>query len=80
MGFTVDSAEASIILPARKLRAIRKEIRCCLARLQVQLRQLSRIIGLMVASIKAIFPAPLHYRSLQRLKIAHLRRVASYAN
>ncbi|XP_078506931.1 uncharacterized protein LOC144767311 [Lissotriton helveticus] len=45
----------------------------------ISLRTLARLVGLLAASIQAIFPGPLHYRALQRLKILHLRRGLHYA-
>lgn len=37
------------------------------------------MVGLLSASIQAIFPGSLHFRALQRLKAFHLRRGLSYA-
>ncbi|XP_063289994.1 zinc finger protein 724-like [Pelobates fuscus] len=80
LGFLVDSGEATLSLPRSKILAIRKELRRSLVRPQLTLRQLARLIGLLASSIQAVFPGPLHYRALQRLKIAHLRAGASYAD
>ncbi|XP_044140287.1 uncharacterized protein LOC122930766 [Bufo gargarizans] len=80
LGFTVDSVLTSLSLPTSKLVSIRKELRRALAIPQLSLRHLARIIGLLASSIQAVFPAPLHYRALQRLKIAHLRAGASFAD
>ncbi|XP_044156772.1 uncharacterized protein LOC122943252 [Bufo gargarizans] len=80
LGFTVDSVAESLSLPSEKLRTIRKELRHALSASSLSLRHLARIIGLLASSIQAVFPAPLHYRALQRLKIAHLRSGASFAD
>ncbi|XP_040290011.1 uncharacterized protein LOC121002639 [Bufo bufo] len=80
LGFTVDSLSESLSLPTAKLRAIRKELRHALLIPHLSLRHLARIIGLLASSIQAVFPAPLHYRALHRLKIAHLRTGASFAD
>ncbi|XP_044130754.1 uncharacterized protein LOC122943828 [Bufo gargarizans] len=80
LGFQVNSEELSLSLPLSKVKAIRKELKHALRLPQMSLRHLARIIGLLASSIQAIFPAPLHYRALQRLKIAHLRSGASYAD
>lgn len=80
LGFSMDSRAATFSPPASKLQTICKEIRRDLLRQQISIRQFARIIGLLTASIQAIFPIPLHYRALQRLKIAHLREGASYAD
>ena len=44
----------------------------------LSLRRIARVVGLLASSIQEIFPGPLHYRALQRLKIEHLRRGAPY--
>lgn len=77
-GVPRDSANLS--LPPLKISSIRKELRCALARLHMTVCHLARVIGLLMASIQAIFPAPLHYRALQRLQFAHLRESESYAD
>ncbi|KAM4749018.1 stereocilin [Rhinophrynus dorsalis] len=80
LGFVVDSDQASLRLPGSKIRTIRKEIRAVLRKERISLRLLARIVGLLSASIQAIFPGPLHYRALQRLKALHLRRGLGYAD
>lgn len=80
LGFMVDSLSETLSLPTAKLRLIRKELRHALSLPLLSLRHLARLIGLLASSIQAVFPAPLHYRALQRLKIAHLRSGASYAD
>ncbi|KAM4770877.1 LOW QUALITY PROTEIN: uncharacterized protein WCC33_002647 [Rhinophrynus dorsalis] len=72
LGFMIDSVHTSLSLPGAKIRNIRKEIRTILRR-DISLRMLARVVGLLSSSIQAIFPAPLHYRALQRLKGLHLR-------
>lgn len=76
----MDSVGATLSLPLHNIHSIRKELRRALDRPHMTVRQLARIIGLLTASIQAIFPDPLHYWNLQRLKIAHLREGASYAD
>ncbi|XP_040261452.1 uncharacterized protein LOC120977528 [Bufo bufo] len=78
--FMVDSTAGTLSLPSAKIRSIRKELLRARSSPHIPLRQLARIIGLLASSIQAVFPAPLHYRALQRLKIAHLRKGASYAD
>ncbi|KAM4795634.1 uncharacterized protein WCC33_000698 [Rhinophrynus dorsalis] len=80
LGFVVDSSQASLKLPGAKIRSIWKEIRSILRKERISLRMLARIVGLLSASIQAIFPGPLHYRALQRLKALHLRRGLGYAD
>ncbi|XP_053309715.1 uncharacterized protein LOC128471763 [Spea bombifrons] len=73
LGFSVNSIHASLSLPTSKLSLIKKEIRSVLSKGLVSLRKIARIIGMLSASIQAIFPAPLHYRALQRFKNRHLQ-------
>ncbi|XP_056388255.1 uncharacterized protein LOC130283090 [Hyla sarda] len=80
LGFLVDTNRALLRLPKSKLALIRKEIRAVLRKGCLSLRILARLVGLLAASIQAIFPAPLHYRALQRLKILHLRQGLRYAD
>ncbi|KAM4697809.1 uncharacterized protein WCC33_013413 [Rhinophrynus dorsalis] len=80
LGFIIDSLQASLSLPGSKIRAIRKEIRSILRLEQFSLRKLAQVVGLLSASIQAIFPGPLHYRALQRLKTLHLRTCLGYTD
>ncbi|XP_040178560.1 LOW QUALITY PROTEIN: uncharacterized protein LOC120912608 [Rana temporaria] len=80
LGFLVDTNLAVLRLPSAKLALIRKEIRAVLRKGYLSLRVLARLVGLLAASIQAIFLAPLHYRALQRLKILHLRQGLRYAD
>lgn len=79
LGFVIDSQSAQPSLPRSKLRDI-KELRALLSKQTVSLRVIARIVGLLASSIQAIFPGPLHYRALQRLKICHLQRGLSYTD
>ncbi|XP_056408500.1 uncharacterized protein LOC130311793 [Hyla sarda] len=80
LGFSINTQLALLSLPNRKLSLIRKEIPSILNKKLICLRSLARIVGLLSASIQAIFPAPLHYRALQRLKAQHLREGLSYSD
>lgn len=73
LGFTVDTVKSMLLLPAKKISKIRKEIRHVLNSESLTLRELARLLGLLSSSIQAIFPGPLHYRALQRLKGRALR-------
>jgi hypothetical protein len=65
-------------LPGEKLRKIRKQCRQLLNLEQISLRELSKFLGLLTSSIQAVFPAPLHYRHIQRLKNVGLGTLNSY--
>ncbi|KAJ1178664.1 hypothetical protein NDU88_003906, partial [Pleurodeles waltl] len=71
---------ATLSLPSWRMVKIYHELRRSLARQQISLRRIAHLVGLLSSSIREIFPGPLHYRALQRLKAAHLRRGFSYAN
>ena len=68
-----------VISPPRdKVHAITQLSRGLLAREEVTLRDLARIVGTMVAAHPAILPAPLHYHFLEGAKSAALRRGLPY--
>lgn len=79
LGFRIDTRDATLNLPSQKISKIKKEIRVALRRNRISLRHLARIVGLLSSSIQAIFPGPLHYRALQRLKASHLRKGLTYS-
>ena len=60
-------------LPQQKLSQIQQEASQLLSQNQVSARALASFIGKLSAAILAIYPAPLHYRSLQQLKHKALR-------
>ena len=68
LGLLVNSKNLTLILPGEKLRKIRKRFKQLLEISDLSIRELSKFLGLLTFSIQAIFPAPLHFRNLQRLK------------
>ena len=78
LGFLVDSVTLSLQLPGEKLRKIRKRCQQLLNVGETSIRELSKFLGLLTSSIQAVFPAPLHYRHLQRLKNLSLNTLQSY--
>ena len=78
LGFLIDSNTMTLQLPGEKLRKIRKKCQELLAQTTVSVRELSKFLGLLTSSIQAIFPAPLHYRHLQRLKNTTLASQKTY--
>jgi hypothetical protein len=73
LGFLVDSVSMKLSLPENKVHQIQKECRSTLGKKMTTPRQLARLIGMLTASIPAVFQAPLHYRALQRLRNRFLR-------
>ena len=74
LGFTINSVEKELSLPAEKLEKIVMEAKTMLKCRTVSARSLAQLIGRMTAAILAVHPAPLHYRGLQHLKHLALRR------
>ena len=68
----------SISLPKAKIHALTRLAQNMLNRQRVTLRDLSRILGTMVAVYPAILPAPLHYRNLEKVRSMALRRDWAY--
>ena len=66
LGFTIDSTQMMIFVPATKLIKIKQQCTIMITAKIVSRRQLASLIGMMVAASKAIILAPLHYRGLQR--------------
>lgn len=79
LGFLIQTLDCVLKLPMEKIKKIRKEVRRVRRADWITLRQLARLLGLLSASIQAIFPAPLHYRALQRLKGYHPRKGEKYS-
>ena len=78
LGLLVNSKNLTLILPGEKLRKIRKRCKQLLEISDLSIQELSKFLGLLTSSIQAIFPAPLHFRNLQRLKIHAMTAHQSY--
>ena len=79
LGFVIDSAQMTVTLPPHKVESIQKEASQILTLETVQIKTLGHLIGTLVATKPAIPLAPLHFRSLQDLKVQTLRcHKASY--
>ena len=78
LGLLVNSKNLTLILPGEKLRKIRKRCKQLLGISDLSIRELSKFLGLLTSSIQAIFPAPLHFRNLQRLKNQAMTAHQSY--
>ena len=68
LGFMIDSSTGELSLPKEKVVQIKSEPLRLMDQDLVSARQLAQLIGKMSAAILAVYPAPLHYRSLQALK------------
>ena len=78
LGFIIDSVAMTFRLPKEKVKEIRQKCRCALQEPMLTIRELAHLIGILAATRLAVTPAPLHYRSLQALKIGELLHHHSY--
>ena len=78
LGFLVNTRDMTLLLPDCKVSSIKTLCSTLLSQRDVSVRELSRLIGKLTASIQAVFPAPLHYRNLQQLKHQALSRDRSF--
>ena len=67
LGFDIDSTSKRLSLPKEEVAALKQQVRAMSKRKLVSARVLA-LIGKMSATLLAVRPAPLHYRSLQHLK------------
>ena len=74
LGFTIDTIKFTVSLTDSKLDNLIKSITNAMGRKVITIRELSRIIGKIVATFPSCRQAPLHYRVLERFKIKMLRQ------
>ena len=72
IGYLLDTRQMKISLPEEKLAKISMFATDLLTRKACLIRELARLTGMIVSSCRAVLPSKLHYRSLERLKIASL--------
>ena len=65
LGFSVNSVQQELSLPAGKVKKIRAETRHLLEGNQITARKLSQLLGRLQAATRAVPLAPLFYRKLQ---------------
>ena len=68
LGFLIDSVKMQFSLPPLKIQDLITQCTDLLNVGQATARTLATVIGKMTAAVRAILPAPLQYRHLQRLK------------
>ena len=78
LGFTINTILMTLTLPEERLQKILKGCQSALHKNRVSVRDLSRLIGMMSATMLAVLPAPLHYRELQKLKIRAQKMTQSF--
>jgi hypothetical protein len=74
LGFQVNSETMKITLPSDKVEKIQEKCRTMVTERLTTVRELASVIGQLVAAVRAIAPAPLHYRQLQLQKARELYR------
>jgi hypothetical protein len=72
LGFVINSKTLELSLPQRKIKQIKTDIKQLVKQTSVPARKLSQLIGRLQAGMKAVPPAPLFYRNLQRSLIEAL--------
>ena len=78
LGYIVNSLNLSLSLPKDKIKKVRQSCQKLLDNPVIIVRKLAKFLGLLSASIQAVFPAPLHYRYLQHAKNSVLKQQKSY--
>lgn len=78
LGFCIDSNLMRVTLNEEKVAMITQECQKLLAKNKETIRNVSRIIGLIVASFPAVSVGPLHYRKLEKQKAEALKQ--NYGN
>ena len=68
LGFIINSLKMTPALPADKLKKIQESCQELIVSRVTTVRKLAKVIGKLTAAVKALLPAPLHYRHLQRQK------------
>lgn len=73
LGFWLDSEKMTVTLPVEKVQKISNSCKDLRQKKKVQIRDLARVIGLLVSSFPAVTWGPLNYRHLERNKAEALK-------
>ena len=73
LGNWIDSVSMTVFLPAEKVQTIVSECRKLVSKCQASVRQVARVLGLMVSSFSAVEYGPLFYRKVELAKIHALQ-------
>ena len=68
LGLMVDSRKMSLWLPERKMEEIKGHCAQLLNSKEAPVRELAQLVGKLTSTVRAVLPAPLHYRHLQMAK------------
>lgn len=73
LGNIIDSEAMTVTLPARRVEKIVNSCSSLASRNKAKIREVARVVGLLVAAIPAVELGKLHYRILERAKIVALK-------
>lgn len=73
LGNVIDSVNMTVSLPERRIEKIRHSCTRLLQKRREKIREVARVIGLLVAAIPALELGKLYYRRLETAKVAALR-------
>jgi len=78
LGFKIDSHTMTLSLPTQKWSSLMSSAKHIRSKEEVTIRELSQLLGQMVAAHPANLPAPLYYRQIEKLKLSYLRQGYSF--
>ena len=67
VGFQINLASLQLAFPVKKMQKIQQDARVLLQHQLVSVRGMARFVGMVTATTRTIWQAPLHYRALQRM-------------
>lgn len=77
LGFIIDSREITLALAQMRIIKIQAACRDLLSKGRVSVSKVAKVLGQLVATARAVFPAPLHFRQLQIFTAEESKKVWS---
>ena len=78
LGFLIDTVKMTMSLPEDKVSKLTQKCLKLISEKTVKVRAVAEVVGLFTSSVRAILPAPLHYRHLQMAQTKGLLVGQSY--
>ena len=78
LGFLIDSLAMKVFLTQEKLDMVVTCIKCLMHKEVVYIKDLARVIGVIISIFPAVYQGPLHYRTLGKFKTQKLHQLSSY--
>ena len=72
LGFIMDSEHMTLMLPRQRILKIQQVCKDLLNKHKTSVREVAKIVGELVAAVRAVLPAHLHYRQLQMAQTSAL--------